>query len=296
MQLEKKLHDLDIGEPLTDYYVVQSHVYTRDFTKGKIMVNPTSTPYTVTLPSTFRTLDGTLVNSVNIQPHTGVILNSTAPPPTSAVFSDDFESGSLSKWTFAGPDQWNGAGCTLALQSQIVHTGSYAVRMTTPGIVQNEGAECAKDISLSEFNMSFYAKIVSWDKRLGSNLYLAWAYGPNGFQSYLCYASLMRNWDGTYRWRLIIRTGQSTDATYLSVPATFDNNWHYIKLHWKKDATQGFAELFVDGVKVVTTPYVGTSTFGNATRLFAGLAVNSGSGGVGSKVDVVIDDVIVANT
>jgi hypothetical protein len=105
----------------------------------------------------------------------------------------------------------------------------------------------------------------------------------------------MQSWDGTYRWRLNVRTGQSTDATYLSAPTTLDSNWHSIELHWKKDATQGFAELFVDGVKVVVTPFVGTSTFGNATRLFAGSAVNSGSGGVGSKADVVIDDVVIAN-
>jgi hypothetical protein len=223
-----------------------------------------------------------------------VILTSTTPS-TGIVFSDDFEGGNLSKWSFAGPDQWNGAGCTLALQSQIVHTGRYAVRMTTPGIVQNEAAELAKDINLPEFSLSFYAKIVSWGRRLGSNLYLAWAYGLNGYQSYLCYASLMQSWDGTYRWRLNVRTGQSTDATYLSAPTTLDSNWHSIELHWKKDATQGFAELFVDGVKVVVTPFVGTSTFGNATRLFAGSAVNSGSGGVGSKADVVIDDVVIAN-
>lgn len=294
MQLEENLSAVDIGEPLAGYYIVQSHVYTRDFTGGKIMVNPTSTPYTVTLPSTFRTLDGQLVNSINIQPHTGVILTSTTPP-SGTVFSDDFEGGNLSKWTFAGPDQWNGAGATLALESQIVHTGRYAVRMTTPGIVQNEAAECAKDVNLPEFSLSFYAKIVSWDRRLGSNLYLAWAHGLNGYQSYLCYASLLQSWDGTYRWRLNIRSGQSTDATYLSAPTSLDNNWHYIQLHWKNDVTQGFAELFVDGVNVVATPYVNTATVGNATRLFAGLAVNSGTGGVGSKADVVIDDVVIAN-
>ena len=294
LQLTQKLHDLDLVSPLGDYYKITStSVYSRDFSKGKVMVNPTGTPYTVTLPNTYATLDGQLVKSVIVQPHTGLILASTTVAPT-LVFSDGFESGSLSKWAFAGPDKWNGAGCTLALQSQIVHTGNYAVRMTTPGIVQNEAAECAKDTNLSEFYLSFYAKIVSWDGRLGSNLYLAWAYGSNWYASYLCYASMIHNWDGTYKWRLLIRTGQSTEASYLSASTTLDSNWHFIELHWKKDATMGFTELFVDNVKVVATPYMNTSTFGNALRLFAGLAMNSGSGGVGSKADVVIDDVVIA--
>jgi hypothetical protein len=293
-QLEKSLHDLDMGAPLSDYYIIPStHVYTRDFELGRVMVNPTSTPYAVALPNTCRTLDGQLVNSVNVQPHTGVILTS-ATPPTGVVFNDDFESGTLSKWAFSGADRWNGAGCTLALQSQIVHTGSYAVRMTTPGIAQNEAAECVKDVNLPDFHLSFYAKIVSWGRRLGSNLYLAWAHGSNGYQSYLCYASLMQDWSGTYKWRINIRTGQSTDAYYLSAPTTLDNNWHRIELSWKKDAATGFAELFVDSIKVVTTPYVDTSTFGNATHLFAGLAINSGSAGFGLKAEVVIDDVVIA--
>jgi hypothetical protein len=285
------LRTTDMGDPLAAYYkVTGTSVYARDFVNGKVLVNPTSTPYAVTLPNAFRTLNGQLINSVNVQPHTGVILTSTTPP-TGVVFSDGFESGSLSKWSFAGPDQWNGAGCTLALQSQIVHTGSYAVRMTTPGAAQNEAAECAKDINLPEFNLRFYAKIVSWDRRIGANLYLAWAYGSNWYQSYLCYASIMHDWDNTYRWRLNLRAG-----IYRSAPITLDSDWHYIELHWKKDATKGFTELFVDGVKVVATPYIDTSTFGNAIHLFAGLALNTASTGIGSKADVVIDDVVVAST
>lgn len=294
--LWQTLRTTDVGDPLATYYKVSgTSVYARDFVNGKVMVNPSSTPYTVALSNTYKTLNGQLINSINIQPHTGVILTTTTSM-MGIVFSDIFESGNLSKWTFAGPDQWNGAQCTLALQSQIIHSGNYAVLMTTPGLVQNEAAECVKDVELPEFNLSFYTKILSWDRRLGSNMYLAWAYGSNWYQSYLCFASLVQDWDGTYKWSLNVRTGQSTDANYLSAPTTIDNNWHHIELHWKEDASTGFAELFVDSIMVVATPYVDTSTFGNARHLFAGLAVNSGSAGVGSKAIVVIDDVVIART
>lgn len=57
----------DMGEPIGDYYqIAGTHVYERDFTKVKVLVNPTGTPYTIQVAGEEpRTID----------PHTGIIIS-----------------------------------------------------------------------------------------------------------------------------------------------------------------------------------------------------------------------------
>ncbi len=56
-----KLFSIDVGAPVNDYYVIEgTHVYARDFTNVKVMVNPTGNPY--------------VANGETIDPHTGVII------------------------------------------------------------------------------------------------------------------------------------------------------------------------------------------------------------------------------
>jgi hypothetical protein len=70
------LFDLKLGTPLGNYYMITgTHIYTRDFTKTKILVNPTYDTYTAKLQEPFRTFDGELVDeSITIKPHTAQIL------------------------------------------------------------------------------------------------------------------------------------------------------------------------------------------------------------------------------
>jgi hypothetical protein len=77
-QLEKSLHDLDMGTPLGDYYVISgTHVYARDFSNDKVLVNPSASSYTVSLGGNYKTLDGTTVSSITMSDHTGTILLKT---------------------------------------------------------------------------------------------------------------------------------------------------------------------------------------------------------------------------
>jgi len=62
-----------LGQPTNDYYSYDS-VYARDFENGKVLVNPSTTSYTVPLGQNYRTLDGQIVSSVTLDDHTGVIL------------------------------------------------------------------------------------------------------------------------------------------------------------------------------------------------------------------------------
>lgn len=62
-----------LDRPINDYYLFGS-VYSRDFINGKVLVNPTSTSYTVSLEKNYRTLDGQTVSNITLEDHTGIIL------------------------------------------------------------------------------------------------------------------------------------------------------------------------------------------------------------------------------
>jgi hypothetical protein len=74
--LVQKLRNLDMIEPLGDFYKITStSVYARDFVKGKVLVNPTDVSYLVSLNGNYTTLDGNVVSgSLTVNDHTGVIL------------------------------------------------------------------------------------------------------------------------------------------------------------------------------------------------------------------------------
>jgi len=69
------LFKIDLGVPKANYYLIEgTHVYARDFTKIKVLVNPTDQPFLVYLDGDYETLEGQIVSSVNMEPHTGLIL------------------------------------------------------------------------------------------------------------------------------------------------------------------------------------------------------------------------------
>ena len=72
------LFNIDLGNPLGEYYMIPgTHVYARDYSKVKVLVNPTYEPYSVNLDGDYETLDGKPVTStITVEPHTGTILKS----------------------------------------------------------------------------------------------------------------------------------------------------------------------------------------------------------------------------
>lgn len=72
----QSLFKIELGSPLGAYYIIQgTHVYSRDFSKVKVLVNPTDQSYSVNLGEGYETLDGTLVTSpITLDPHVGMIL------------------------------------------------------------------------------------------------------------------------------------------------------------------------------------------------------------------------------
>ena len=65
--------DISLGSPVNNYYMIDS-VYTRDFTDGKVLVNPTTSIYTVSLGNEYKTVDGQTVSNVTLDTHSGLIL------------------------------------------------------------------------------------------------------------------------------------------------------------------------------------------------------------------------------
>lgn len=66
----------ELGQSLNAYYTVNgTQVYARDFSKVKVLVNPTNTQYQISLAGTYETFQGQPITSpIILQPHTGVIL------------------------------------------------------------------------------------------------------------------------------------------------------------------------------------------------------------------------------
>jgi hypothetical protein len=72
----QSLFKIELGNPMGAYYIVAgTDVYVRDFSKVKVLVNPTYSSYSVTLDGNYETFSGAKApSSITVAPHTGVIL------------------------------------------------------------------------------------------------------------------------------------------------------------------------------------------------------------------------------
>jgi hypothetical protein len=65
----------DIGSPTESYHIISgTHVYEREFTTSKVLVNPTYSSYNINLGGTYKTINGNTVSTITVPPHTGMIL------------------------------------------------------------------------------------------------------------------------------------------------------------------------------------------------------------------------------
>ena len=82
--------DTPLGSSSSAYYNSFS-LYQRDFSNGKVIVNPTDsgTTYSLSLSSKYKDLDGNIISSVSLSPKTGTVLvkyiDPTPTPTTSPV-------------------------------------------------------------------------------------------------------------------------------------------------------------------------------------------------------------------
>jgi hypothetical protein len=70
----QSLFEIKVGQPTSTYTIIpNSHVYMRNFTNAKVLVNPTDTVYTINLNGEYL-LDAALVSTLTVQPYSGIIL------------------------------------------------------------------------------------------------------------------------------------------------------------------------------------------------------------------------------
>jgi hypothetical protein len=75
VQYMQPLNNVFVGNPINDYYIIAgTHVYARDFSNGKVLVNPTTSSYTISLGGNYKNLDGSTVSSITMNAHSGEIL------------------------------------------------------------------------------------------------------------------------------------------------------------------------------------------------------------------------------
>ena len=89
--LYQPIMDTNIGQP-TDAYYSSQNVYMRDFTGGLVLFNPNAKSETINLSQTYTDLEGNIVTSLVMQPHTGDVLvpvgsgGTVTPPSTGNTF------------------------------------------------------------------------------------------------------------------------------------------------------------------------------------------------------------------
>jgi hypothetical protein len=186
-------------------------------------------------------------------------------PISGPVFTDGFESGSFSAWTGTSFT----SGETAAIVNTIVHHGIYCGMFTSNGNGGFERAYCYRTIaSQTELYARGYFRVATSgiadnDDRFYFIVFKAGS-NPVAFAGW-------RQIGGVVKWNLLIRDGTGWAGAYSAVIPSL-NQWYCVELHWKKDAANGFAELWVDGVIVCSVTGKNTAYYGDVNRVDFGLA------------------------
>jgi hypothetical protein len=228
------------------------------------------------------TMDST--GSLTIKGYTVALFQSLVP---AIVFEDGFESGGFSKWT----GTLISSGETATVSATRPYSGSYSARFTTNAGNDWECAYCYKSVSLSEVYVRGYFNISSGLPFVDNSdrLYLLRLVGSQN----LVYAGIMRE-GGVDKWVILVRNGANwMNWKSATTPLLKMGTWVRVELHWKRDPTQGSAELYINGAKVIAVSGINTAYYGNATRVDFGLPY-----AIGIEKNVIIqgDSVKIAKT
>jgi hypothetical protein len=198
------------------------------------------------------------------------ILSMRASKPS--ILADGFEAGSPSTWTGTSVT----SGETATAVSSMAHHGFYSADFTSNGGGGTEKAYCFKTVSSATELYArgyFYVSasgIAANDNRFYFLIFKAGG-NPVAFAGW-------RMTGGVAKWNLLIRSGTGWVTAYSAASPAL-NKWYCVELHWKKDATSGLGELWVDGAKVCSLTGKNTAYYGDVDRVDFGLPeiVNCGS-------------------
>lgn len=194
-----------------------------------------------------------------------LVLPGFRPVFSAGIFADDFESG-----TFAA---WNGvkvsAGETASISDAMVHHGTHSAKFTSNGNLGTERTYCYKTLSLVPELYArgyFYVStsgITGNDNRFYFLIFKAGS-NPVAFAGW-------RMTGGVVKWNLLIRQGTGWATAYSTTSPSL-NQWYSVELYWKKDATAGLGELWVNGALACSASGKNTAYYGDINRVDFGLA------------------------
>jgi hypothetical protein len=242
---------------------------------GSVIKNPNQVTYAyntvVTLtavPDTGSTFTGwsgdasgtSLTTTVTMTSNKVVAATFTSP----IIFSNGFESGSFSAWTGTSIT----GGETRTVVTSPVHSGAYSARFASNGRGKTERAYAYRSITSSN---ELYARGYFYISQSGitdDNDRFSFIMLLTGSTT-LTYAGWART-NGVVKWTLMIRSGTSSVIAYSAASPSI-STWYSVELHWKRDSTNGFGELYVDDVLVVSITNRNTASYSSANTVRFGL-------------------------
>ena len=282
----QSLFEIDFGNPQNSYYLVQgTHVYTRGFSKVKVLVNPTYQSYQVSLDGKYETLNGQPVTSpITVKPHTGMILKkleAPPPPPSEVYFTSGFEAGNFGEWD----GTYVTSGETASVVQTLPHDDVYHARFTTDGSASIARAYCYKNLAgSSELYTLAYVRfdgdlpsLSSWNAlwliqfRDASGSVIA-SYGVKADRA-------------STKWACMYG---SQNAYASSGPQP--NTWYAVEAYFKKATSGKTLAIYVDGQEVASLS-LNTIEANEVAQVRVGIAYNAPR----YKFSIYIDTVTVYN-
>jgi hypothetical protein len=193
-----------------------------------------------------------------------VVISRSQLKPSLVLFEDGFESTDFSNWT----GTYASTGETESVVNNLRHHGDNSAAFISDGKEEIEYSYCYKTVaSSSELNVRSYFYVATSgiiDNK--DHFYLISLKTKNSTVAYAGWWKI----GGLTKWCLVIRNGTDNIFAYSkSTPSC--NRWYSVELHWKKNATSGFGELWIDGTRVCSITSRNTAAFGDVNQIRVGL-------------------------
>ena len=245
---------------------------------GKCSISATFTPSSTGT----RTANLAVTDNAGGSPHT-IALSGTGASPSTALFADGFESGTLpGSWTATSVSSTNG----LTLDSVLKHSGTASLKaVQTEGSAGNANVTrtIAGQAALDVRGYYYLSSPVNWGA-----VQLMSLYGQGNFIGWVSY-----NVDPSAPSLTVYNGANNALFTCTAVPSL--NAWHSIELQYVlSTTTSGSLALWVDGVQACAATAIKTAPASGLTIDQVVAGVDSADNTVGLTAHV--DDVVVSKS
>jgi hypothetical protein len=188
----------------------------------------------------------------------------------SIAFEDSYESGGFTTWS--GTSLTTGA--SAAITGSPTHHGLHSADFGTNGGLGFEHSYSYETIAPSS---DLYARGYFYVSQSGivadddHSYFILFKAGNNN----VAYVGWRKS-AGTVKWSMTLRNGAGYVDLYSSSESPSTGRWYSVELHWVKDPSNGYAQLWVDGLLACSSTSGDTTAYGDATQVQFGLAKAKG--------------------